>query len=60
MNYLNVDKLLIESTKSSDYDILKKGAEKADGINDVEEFRVTEVRKWIRYFINDINKSKAV
>lgn len=45
MNYLNVDKLLIESTKSSDYDILKKGAEKADGIDDVEEFRVTEVRK---------------
>lgn len=43
MNYLNLDKLLIETTKASDYDILKKGAEKADGIDDVEEFRVTEV-----------------
>ena len=37
------DKLLIESTKSGDYEILKKGAERADGINDVEEFKITEV-----------------
>ena len=51
MNYLNLDKLLIETTKSSDYDILKKGAEKADGINDVEEFRVTEVTWSILYLV---------
>ena len=40
---LFLEKLLIESTKSGDYEFLKKGSEKADGINDVEEFRVTEV-----------------
>ena len=36
-------KLLIDSNKSGDYEILKKGAERADGINDVEEFNITEV-----------------
>ena len=41
--FLTSDKLLIESTKSGDYEILKKGAERADGINDVEEFKITEV-----------------
>ena len=42
------DKLLIESTKSGDYEILKKGAERADGINDVEEFKITEVSVLLR------------
>ena len=41
--FLTSDNLLIESTKSGDYEILKKGAERADGINDVEEFKITEV-----------------
>lgn len=36
------EKLLIESNKSSDYEFLKKGSERADGINDVEEFGITE------------------
>lgn len=39
------EKLLIESTRSLDYEFLKKGSEKADGINDVEEFGITEVSK---------------
>lgn len=39
------EKLLIESTKSVDYEFLKKGSERADGINDVEEFGITEVIK---------------
>jgi len=43
------EKLLIESTKSGDYEILKKGAEKADGINDVEEFGITEVSQAILF-----------
>ncbi|XP_078356620.1 myosin-16-like [Oculina patagonica] len=38
-------KLLLDSTKSGDYEFLKKGSEKADGINDVEEFEITEVSK---------------
>lgn len=28
-----------------DYEFLKKGSERADGINDVEEFGITEVSK---------------
>jgi len=39
------EKLLIESNKSIDYEFLKKGSERADGINDVEEFNITEVSK---------------
>lgn len=41
--FLLLEKLLIESNKSVDYEFLKKGSEKADGINDVEEFKITEV-----------------
>lgn len=39
------EKLLIESNKAVDYEFLKKGSERADGINDVEEFGITEVSK---------------
>lgn len=37
------DKLLIESNKAGSYAYLERGSDKADGINDVEEFQITEV-----------------
>ena len=39
------EKLLLTSLKTQDYNFLVKGCETADGIDDHEEFKATEVKK---------------
>ena len=37
------EKLVLESRKSDDYAFTQKGCENADGINDIEEWKGTQV-----------------
>lgn len=46
--YLIADDLLIESSRKDDYPFLERGSEIAEGIDDVEEFHITEVFNFFR------------